>query len=58
MPSSQEELLNKVIGSLVALAVFSALIKYAFAFTWFQGFVLGYFFWLIQDKTQTIKNKD
>lgn len=50
------ELAGKAIGSLLALALFSVLIKYAFDFTWFQGCVLGYLFWLIQDCIKTIKN--
>ncbi len=52
---TKAELLGATIGSFIVLAGFSALIKYAFEFTWFQGFVLGYLFWLIQDAIQTIK---
>jgi hypothetical protein len=50
------ELAGKTIGSLLALVLFSVLIKYAFDFTWFQGSVLGYLFWLIQDAIKAIKN--
>jgi hypothetical protein len=50
------ELTGKVIGSLLALALFSVLIKYAFDFTWFQVCVLGYLFWLIREGIQTIKS--
>jgi hypothetical protein len=50
------ELTGKAIGSLLAFVLFSVLIKYAFDFTWFQGCVLGYLFWLIRDGIQTIKS--
>jgi hypothetical protein len=50
------ELAGKAIGSLLLLVLFSVLIKYAFDFTWFQGCVLGYLFWLIRGGIQTIKS--
>ena len=44
---SNKELIGKSIGSLLALVTYVLAIKYAFAFTWPQGFVLGWLYWLL-----------
>jgi hypothetical protein len=44
-----KKLLTKAVASVIVLAVFVLTIKYAFAVTWPQGFVLGWLYWLLQD---------
>ncbi len=46
---SNKELIGTVIGGVLALALYVVAIKYAFAFTWPQGFVLGWLYWLLHD---------
>jgi len=46
---SNKELIGKFIGSLLSLAIYVVAIKYAFAFTWPQGFVLGWLYWMLLD---------
>jgi hypothetical protein len=41
--------IGKAIGGILALALYVVAIKYAFAFTWPQGFVLGWLYWLLHD---------
>ena len=41
--------IGKAIGQLCVLGICVLLIKVAFEFTWFQGFVLGYLYWLLRD---------
>jgi hypothetical protein len=42
-------LLVKLLNELLTLGVYSTLIKCAFDFTWYQGFALGYLFWILRD---------
>ena len=44
-----KELIGKAIGGVLGLALYVVAIKYAFAFTWPQGFVLGWLYWLLHD---------
>lgn len=37
------------IGELIGLYVYTAILKFAFDLTWYQGFALGYLFWLLHD---------
>ena len=43
------ELFGKLFVQLLVLGIYVLLIKFAFDFNWFQGFVLGYLYWLLRD---------
>ena len=52
---SNKKLAAKAVGSFLSLCVYALAIKFAFEFTWQQGIVLGWLYWLIHDACIDIK---
>ena len=45
----------KAVGSFFGLCIYVLAIKFAFEFTWQQGIVLGWLYWLMHDACTNIK---
>jgi hypothetical protein len=44
-----QRIFGSLFGELFVLVLYVAMIKFSFNFNWYQGFTLGYLYWLLRN---------